>query len=29
MGKGILSDNFEHEFITYLGYLEGGRKWWP
>jgi isopentenyldiphosphate isomerase len=25
MGKGILSDNFEHEFITYLGHLESGR----
>jgi len=22
MGHGILSDNFEHEFITYLGHLE-------
>jgi len=26
MGKGILSDNFEHEFITYLGHLESGRE---
>jgi isopentenyldiphosphate isomerase len=26
MGKGILSDNFEHEFITYLGYLESERE---
>jgi isopentenyldiphosphate isomerase len=26
MGKGILSDNFEHEFITYLGYLENERE---
>jgi isopentenyldiphosphate isomerase len=26
MGKGILSDNFEHEFITYLSHLENGRE---
>lgn len=26
MGKGILSDNFEHEFITYLEYFESGRE---
>jgi isopentenyldiphosphate isomerase len=26
MNKGILSDNFEHEFITYLGYLESKRE---
>lgn len=26
MGRGILSDNFEHEFITYLGHLESDRE---
>jgi isopentenyldiphosphate isomerase len=26
MGKGILSDNFEHEFITYLGYPGSDRE---
>jgi len=26
MGQGILSDNFEHEFITYLEHLESYRE---
>ena len=24
IGRGILSDNFEHEFVTYFNYLENG-----